>query len=829
MRFITARIVVLVVLVAVCMVCCSALLWSRREAAFAQDPSAQQNPEAQGQTAQGQAALAVFGSLLGGWSAVEAEAERIEVRARVWWWDGEGNSSAEGVVLSVLDGGLRIEADEIALRGLGWAEGTARGVKVVWDVGVVCGRWPGSGLCEVLGAHAPALEMGEVSWDGAGVFTAQNLMLEVRVGGMRGAGGHRLGVQALTWTRATGEVEAQGVGVALCRCGAEASSDTVQTSEGLAPSLHIGTWRARLAAAPTKTGGKGVVIERMDGEGASLGVLGVRWPLMFGEVSGEDGRATGFLWPRLGYSGSLGWYGALPLFVRLGPSADVTVEAGFASSLGATLDTSWRWALNPLSVGDLGLGAAWGEDGPRLWSQGQGRFQLGRVFAVGLEGDFVSDLALNRARATTLWARTKPYGRSRVGVGAESDTFYLWALADLLQPLPRTTSEAVAAFDPFPSDLATYHRLPWVSFGWFTKLKPWLRWDLDSDYAQAVTFGEVAAQEPSLAGAPTTAHQALVRAALSGVWSVWGYGQVEVAANLTQRLVVAERADEQAAFHRNSVFGLSAGLRTHLSRRFDFATHLIEPSVVWRWVPKQSSDDRLGAPHPWSRQQEMTALAQTLEAKVSSRWLGNSGWRLSTQLGGLMVWDDALQSRAGCGALCVLLTSRLAVQFPALGISFEGATRYALEDWDKLTGRASFMWRSPSGLLLGLSHASTSDMALWFDAEPLDVIPGAPWRQITAPDASTTGMFSAARLGWRAQQWGIEGAAAQAWDVDPDIELALGADLTAACGCWRIGIAGARHMTAPRWDAWLSLSLSLDASASPSATLPKPVLPHPWP
>jgi hypothetical protein len=789
---------------------------------------------------------------LGEWG-LDAASAPVRVQAQAWE-GGPLGWEATAVTLTLADGAATAEAQWVQVVGDGGrSEGRARGVVVSLDVAVVCGRWPASAVCEVA-RWSPTLRLDELTWGDS--LRAQGVSLTVRPCGdaspppsatdpqdpqgpqdpqdpqgalnpqALAARTHRLRADAATW--AAGALTLEGVEVSPCVC--DADGEGVDAG-GVGLSLRLERWTQPVDGQA-----------RPYGEGARLSALGVSWPV-WGGVIMEDGRASGLLPPRLGYSGAMGWYAALPLFWRLGTSADLTTELGWASSLGLTGQATTRWAMSDTSRGALTLGGAldWGPWQARAWWRGAGRAQVGAA-AVIMEADGVSDWPLYWATASDLDARSKRYGRSRLGVGLDSPSLHLWMVTDLLQVLPRDAARVGGPPSAgWGADAPTFHRLPWASLGWWVRLRPWLRWDLDTDYVygRRLSGGGFAdwgprpwegalGWWPDLAS-PTAdgsqgdaepfdrAHLLALRASLMADVSLWGYAHLSAAAALSERMVFHDRAQgeqpSQVSSNRDSALSLAATLDTSLRRRDGDGVSLIEPSLAWRWVPKRASSTLLGAPSPWTWRAP-AALDQTLEAAITSRWLSPRA-RLRARLGVLAAWDDPLRADLGCAtSLCALAIASARVEWLPYDIDLSATAHLSLDDPSQAAARAVLSWRAPAGLRLGLSHAIASAFPLWLDAPPSDLAPASPWRRLSAPEASTsTGdatSVSGASIGWRAPSWGIQSGLLWAWQADPDAEVTLSADYTPACGCWRLGLSSARHMTSPRWDAALSLSLDLN-------------------
>jgi lipopolysaccharide assembly outer membrane protein LptD (OstA) len=78
------------------------------------------------------------------------------------------------------------------------------------------------------------------------------------------------------------------------------------------------------------------------------------WPI-------KQDRATGLLFPNIGYSDRRGFNLGLPLFVPLGRSYDVTVLADYYSEDFYGLGTRWRWAPVQGAAGEINLYGLWDE------------------------------------------------------------------------------------------------------------------------------------------------------------------------------------------------------------------------------------------------------------------------------------------------------------------------------------------------------------------------------------------------------------------------------------------------------------------------------------
>ena len=99
-------------------------------------------------------------------------------------------------------------------------------------------------------------------------------------------------------------------------------------------------------------------------------------------------RQTGLLFPSVGVSSHLGFFTAIPYYIVIGPSSDVTVTPIFASKEGPAIDAKYRRAFN---AGQVTIDISAGQDRSRFGNSvfSNGSFDLNRDWRAGF--------SLNRA------------------------------------------------------------------------------------------------------------------------------------------------------------------------------------------------------------------------------------------------------------------------------------------------------------------------------------------------------------------------------------------------------------------------------------------------
>jgi len=136
-----------------------------------------------------------------------------------------------------------------------------------------------------------------------------------------------------------------------------ASADRVQLDETGALSFT----GLEVAACPCGDGGSDLVVSAtsvtrlddgvaLDGRQLSLWGLPLNIPV---DGVHDDGRTSGLLFPRVWFGSEVGVEAVLPVFIRLGRHADLTLGAGWATAIGPVVTARYRHAFGVGSAGDL--------------------------------------------------------------------------------------------------------------------------------------------------------------------------------------------------------------------------------------------------------------------------------------------------------------------------------------------------------------------------------------------------------------------------------------------------------------------------------------------
>ncbi len=151
-------------------------------------------------------------------------------------------------------------------------------------------------------------------------------------------------------------------------------------------------------------------------------------------------RRTGVLPPRLGWDGEQGPHAALPIFLTLGRSADLTLAPGYRHGLGpAAADVALRWAADDDETGAVRV-ALVGTEGV---ASGAGSLPLGPARAA-VEGAATTDLAAFRALRPRLADRTRRHVDGALGVALAAQRLGAGARAVSVQSLGGAAESAAA-------------------------------------------------------------------------------------------------------------------------------------------------------------------------------------------------------------------------------------------------------------------------------------------------------------------------------------------------------------------------------------------------
>ncbi|HSD21645.1 MAG TPA: LPS-assembly protein LptD [Anaeromyxobacter sp.] len=326
-------------------------------------------------------------------------------------------------------------------------------------------------------------------------------------------------------------------------------------------------------------------------------------------------RQTGLLLPEIASTGATGFSVALPLFVTLGRSADLTLTPGYAfgrsrsdvakgkpAVRGPIARLEGRWAPAEGAQGRAGL--TWlhdldaepgGESGNRYaLSVGHAQRFSGRT---SLRADIAlyGDPLLPRDFSTDLLARGTSYRRSDLIATHARDALVLQAGASYLQPLLVSPD----GYGLFGSDVDVLHRWPWASATLLPSLVGPLRLEgragvtrfapagtLDGGFVQGFVAGSVPGGTPFAVARPTGVDQGL-RPGVSR-----GDVRLEVAAPiLVGDAVVVEPflrgaalgyAFEDGMDSDAQAWGLAgARLETSFGRAFGAIRHRVTPRIEW--------------------------------------------------------------------------------------------------------------------------------------------------------------------------------------------------------------------------------------------------------
>lgn len=152
-------------------------------------------------------------------------------------------------------------------------------------------------------------------------------------------------------------------------------------------------------------------------------------------------RRTGLLAPRIGYDAEDGIYGALPVFVTLGQSADVTLAPGWRD--GPYGDARLRWAADADEGGTLNI-AALSTDGLR--ADGTGTLPIGPA-RLALEGEVATDRGVRQRLARTLPLRGRDHLRGTLAASLVGQNVGVGGRLTRLQDL-RAQGQAQSARAP---------------------------------------------------------------------------------------------------------------------------------------------------------------------------------------------------------------------------------------------------------------------------------------------------------------------------------------------------------------------------------------------
>lgn len=267
-----------------------------------------------------------------------------------------------------------------------------------------------------------------------------------------------------------------------------------------------------------------------------------------------ESRRAGLLWPRLAWRGEDGPAAALPVFVPLGPSVDLTPAPGWDAAAGPTGALRLRWASDPDQAGELHAGG----DRRGLGLNGQGSAGLGAL-QLAADGRWVSDEARQRADARSPEAAfaTSVTGRLAAGLASPDGV----AAARLATHLDRRTAEERLA--------------PALRLGWSAGPAP-LRADVDV---------EVRAMKGD--GADTGRLRA--GAGLSG--ETW-WGPLRGSARVAQTTAARSTSEAQST----DLAGLAESrLGAAVGRDYGGLVHELGLSLNGRWVHAGSVGDTLPA------------------------------------------------------------------------------------------------------------------------------------------------------------------------------------------------------------------------------------------
>jgi len=301
-----------------------------------------------------------------------------------------------------------------------------------------------------------------------------------------------------------------------------------------------------------------------------------------------------------------------------------------------------------------------------------------------------------------------------------------------------------------------------------------------------------------------------LHAGLSVPIDLGGYGALSAGLGLTEHIAVAARDDEDArtGVQRRTWLDVGIELSTTLLRRNERHVHLLRPHAAWRWRALEGATDDEGAP--------TVALAglpvgfpHALELGLASRWLG-ADWALDATVLGVLfpAGSDAhcASSPCGIGQLDVRWqVSRLG----SLGISgtlpsddIEGWSGSGWVDLQLVPGSGEW-W-------LGLRHDHLGE-ATWRAGAPSGLRVYDAWARLgteslrrLAGDASERTTVQLGRSG-PGLDFAVGGALLYERDLDGEADAMLG--WTGDCGCWTIGVRGARHVIDPEWSAGVVLKL----------------------
>jgi LPS-assembly protein len=383
-------------------------------------------------------------------SAAAGSAPDVELEA-----GAIARDTASGVYL--LEQGVLLRRGAVTLRSRAarfdprTGEVAATGEVLLTDVGRVVAA---EGLRAVLGGSFQAegvvafLKDGALDLSGAATLEAA-----------RAAGTNRLSLSgASVRGEATGRLLLEGARLTLCDCGDHAPSWEIRArSADVVPGERAILSRPVLRVTP-----RFLFIDR------PVPVLALPWLY----VPLAD-RRTGLLLPQIESSGATGLGFALPLFVTLGRSADLTFTAGYAVGRGegdaasvegpsARLELRWAPAVGTEGVAEI----TWlhdladervGVGGDRYAVELRHAQRLSDRTSLRADVALFGDPFLPRDFTADLLARTTPYRRSDVLLTHRRDLGVLELDAAYLQPL---AGRDAAGYGTFGAEVDVLHRLP---------------------------------------------------------------------------------------------------------------------------------------------------------------------------------------------------------------------------------------------------------------------------------------------------------------------------------------------------------------------------------
>ncbi len=598
-------------------------------------------------------------------------------------------------------------------------------------------------------------------------------------------------------------LQVRGLRARPCPCGdGDGDGIVVHIAEVVLP-LQAHPGEAPFDAASAATARlEGVAVE-------ALGML-VRLPV-YGLH--PDGRASGVLAPRIGYSASRGWSLWWPLFFRLGSAADLGLAPGWLSAVGPAL------AIEERHVGAAGRGHLEAElrydlDAAELAldSQGWAPWELAPGLRLLAAIDFSTTPATPWPAFSDFATRTRGFGQSAVAVSYESPTWAADLGADFIQDRwrPRWAETLSPAARPAAVDTA---RWPWVRMRSHQRPAPWLRWELEAgmthfssgDGAAFIDWGEGGLAPWALqgerplgagdghrdAGEPWASGLAMqVRSVLRWPVALGSLARLDLATEAWHETVLG---DSGRLRENQTRLALGAELGTTLARRYAPGTHLLRPVVRWRWeVADFRRPARSSSVWSWD---VAPRIGHSLEGGFGSQWLG-ANWAWQAEMGAVLALPGPGEVEGSASFL------RTQVGWDDSPLSLGGDLVWSHGGSDSLAGGAWIAWRPDALWRLVAAYHRMGRWLLWSGRPGAHEVATA-WRM---PEVTPSDMLALALQGALGPT--IAGADA-AWVLGawPGLDVSAFWDYVAGCGCWRVGLRGAWHVDAPRWELGLRLSV----------------------